>query len=76
MKNRIEVTALPECWLCKNSMDMANEVEVVLDEPQYDACVVNGEAKLLKITARYFCSEAHANDYKQWLSNHKREAKV
>jgi hypothetical protein len=57
-------------------LDLGNEVEVVLDTPQHDARIVDGEARLVTITSRYFCSEAHANDYKQYLANHRREVEV
>lgn len=73
---KVEVVRLPECFLCNETIDFRDEVELVLDEPQHDAAIVNGEVKPVLITARYFCSEAHANDYKQWLANHKRKVKV
>lgn len=68
---QVEVIKMPECWLCNDIIDFRDEVEMILDEPQYDAVIVDGVAKQVVITARYFCSDAHANEYKQWLDSHK-----
>ena len=73
---QVDIVKLPECWQCNEIIDFRDEVEVILDEPQHDARIVYGEIVPVLITARYFCSDAHADEYKQWLANHKREAKV
>jgi len=73
---QVDIVKLPECWQCNEIIDFRDEVEVILDEPQHDAAIVNGEIRPVLITARYFCSTAHADEYKQWLANHKMEVKV
>jgi hypothetical protein len=70
---QVQIVKDTECFLCNQSMSIESEVELVLDEPQHDARIVYGDIVPVLITARYFCSDAHADEYKQWLDNHKRE---